>query len=296
MAHSVDTVVLLTTWNRPSLLRQSLPQIEREAARIGARLVIVDDRSSDEDTLRLLDRARANGAELLVSPGRRQTDPHLDRLVHAPARQVLRTLALSQEGTELISRCALRGGDTAELQRDLWALLNDRLHKTFRSTQNNNLFGFRHVLANYAQARWILKVDDDVVLRGGAFELMLSTWLTAQRAGHDVLAVSGIRTVNELLMRDLGSYGITAGVCSVAVLYRRADWARLLMTIPERRIRANGFDLAFAHDYAPRYRPGAVPICVIPSAVFHTGRNGLNVRDTDVNCDYAGDTANITVA
>ena len=65
MPSHAETVVLLTTWNRPALLRQSLPQIEREAARIGASLVICDDQSTDAETLGLLHAASTRGADLI---------------------------------------------------------------------------------------------------------------------------------------------------------------------------------------------------------------------------------------
>lgn len=59
-------VVLLTTWNRPNLLAQSLPQIIKEASRINAELIIADDQSSDPDTLALLDSAREAGATVIA--------------------------------------------------------------------------------------------------------------------------------------------------------------------------------------------------------------------------------------
>ena len=56
--------VLLTTFNRPKLLAQSLPQIERETNDIGAQLVISDDQSSDTDTLSLLAEAKTRGVDV----------------------------------------------------------------------------------------------------------------------------------------------------------------------------------------------------------------------------------------
>lgn len=58
-------VVLLTTWNRPNLLRQSLPQIMEQASSIGADLVISDDQSSDTETLTLLAEAENSGAVVI---------------------------------------------------------------------------------------------------------------------------------------------------------------------------------------------------------------------------------------
>jgi len=58
-------VVLLTTWNRPNLLRQSLPQILWEAKEIGADLVISDDGSDDPDTLKILSEAEAEGVVVI---------------------------------------------------------------------------------------------------------------------------------------------------------------------------------------------------------------------------------------
>lgn len=288
-----DTVVLLTTWNRAALLRQSLPQITREAERIDAQLVISDDRSSDPETLRLLESARECGAEVLSAPAPPDGDRRRDDLVHIPVRNGLRKLSTSPEGARVIGNAARRG-DGAEEARDALVQLWNRLrHETHLSAQRNNLFAFRHVLATYRSAMRILKVDDDVVLRDGAFEAMLRTWDQAEHDGHDVLAVSGIRTVNERLMRRFEGYGLTVGICNVAVLYRRCDWERLLERIPERVIMDHGFDLAFAWEYAPRCRRGSVAVCVSPSVVYHAGRNGVNVRDRDLNCEYGGDTRGI---
>jgi hypothetical protein len=69
----------------------------------------------------------------------------------------------------------------------------------------------------------------------------------------------------------------------------------MLALTPERVIIHDGFDLAFASDYAPRHRPGGVAISVAPSVVYHTGLNGLHVRDRDLNCEYPGDVGSVTV-
>jgi glycosyltransferase involved in cell wall biosynthesis len=281
-----DVVVLLTTWNRSSLLRRSLPQIQRETARIGARLVVSDDRSSDHEVLTLLATARDAGVDVIERPPHDHADCRVDELVHAAPREAVRRLVTSPEGAELISRCARRGDGSAAVREALRALWDARRGDAYASTQENNLLGFRHVLANYPRAAWILKVDDDVILRDGAFEHMLATWDRAEQAGHDILAVSGLRTVNEALRHEFTGYGVTVGVCNVAVLYRRVDWERFLRAIPERKVIEKGFDLAFAWDYGPRYRPGAVAICVMPSVVYHAGDNGVNVRNADVNCDF----------
>jgi glycosyltransferase involved in cell wall biosynthesis len=281
-----DVVVLLTTWNRSSLLRESLPQVRREAGRIGARLVIADDRSSDDEALRLLADAREAGADVIERPRSDKTDARVDALVHAAPREALRRLVMSPEGAELISRCALSGDDQATLTRGLHALWADRRNDAYVSTQENNLFGIRHVMVSYPRASWIVKVDDDVILRDGAFELMLATWDRAERHGHNPLAVSGLRTVNEALKKAFVGYGITRGICNVAVLYRRVDWERCLLVIPDRHLVEKGFDNTFAWDYGPRYRPGAVAICVSPSVVYHAGHNGVTVRNRDLNCDW----------
>ena len=289
MGQSVDTVVLLTTWNRPSLLRRALRQIEGEVKRIGARLVISDDGSSDAETRDLLARAHDHGADVLTRPELGDVDVRLEEVVHAPPRDAMRTVATSPEGCELIAFHARSGGNTAELRRGLAALWRARLWDAHVSTQKNNLRGFRHVLASYPEAQWIVKVDDDVILHDGAFEVMRATWQRAEREGHDVLAVSGIRTVNEMLRGRFDGYGVTTGVCNVAVLYRRVDWQRLFVASTDEEVIDKGFDLVFAWDYAPRYRPGAVAICVLPSLVYHAGRNGVNTRNADVNCDFVGE-------
>jgi hypothetical protein len=281
-----DVVVLLTTWNRSSLLRGSLPQIRREAARIGAQLVISDDRSSEDEVLRLLADAREAGADVIERPPPDRTDSRVDDLVHAAPRDAMRRLVMSADGAELISRCALSGDDDETLQRGLRALWEDRRHDAYVSTQENNLFGLRHVMANYPRTSWIVKVDDDVILRDGAFELMLATWGRAERDGNNPLAVSGLRTINEALKKAFAGYGVTRGVCNVAVLYRRVDWERCLLVIPDRHLVEKGFDNTFAWDYGPRYRPGAVAICVRPSVVYHAGHNGVTVRNRDLNCDW----------
>jgi hypothetical protein len=56
---------LLTTWNRPKLLAQSLPQVEWEAAANKIPLVISDDHSDDPRTLALLQRAGVRGADII---------------------------------------------------------------------------------------------------------------------------------------------------------------------------------------------------------------------------------------
>lgn len=60
----MKSVVLMTTYNRPILLGQSLPQVEREALSIGANFYIHDDRSDDEGTLALLAGAGARGVDV----------------------------------------------------------------------------------------------------------------------------------------------------------------------------------------------------------------------------------------
>lgn len=55
-------LVMMTTYNRPKLLAQSLPQVERETNSIGAQLVIHDDQSDDLDTLALLEEVKQRGA------------------------------------------------------------------------------------------------------------------------------------------------------------------------------------------------------------------------------------------
>lgn len=295
MPSHAETVVLLTTWNRPALLRQSLPQIELEAARIDASLVICDDRSADAETLGLLHAASARGADLIRRRYVRSGHGGLEESVHLRPNDALRRLVGSPAGADIIRRCAQNGHGGDSVARKLFELWERQLDAAHVSAQKNNLFGFRHVLKTHAGARFILKVDDDVVLARGAFEAMLATWDRASQDAHDVLAVSGIRTVNEQSMTRFDGYTITSGVCNVAVLYRRADWERMLAVTPERDIIRDGFDLAFASHYAPRHRPGAVAVSVAPSVVYHTGLNGLHVRDRDLNCEYPGDVSSVTV-
>jgi len=295
MPSHAETVVLLTTWNRPALLRQSLPQIEREAASIGAALVICDDQSADTETLDLLHSASVRGADLIRRRYVRSADGGLEESVHLRPKDALRRLVGSSAGADIVRHSARsgHGGDAvARKVHELWERQLDAAHV---SAQKNNLFGFRHVLATHPGARFILKVDDDVVLARGAFEAMLAIWERASGDAHDVLAVSGIRTVNEQPMAHFDGYTITSGVCNVAVLYRRADWEAMLAVTPERVVLEDGFDLAFAWHYAPRHRPGAVAVSVAPSVVYHTGLNGLHVRNRDLNCEYLGDVSSVTV-
>ncbi len=294
MTTPLHTAVLLTTWNRPVLLRQSLPQIEREAAGIGASLVIADDQSSDPETLELLESARTRGAELIRRPYVRKHEI-ADDCVHREPGEALQRLFKSPRGLEIVRQCGQRGASEETALNAVVRLWDRRLHAAHVNAQRNNLFGFRHVLESQPRAGTILKVDDDVTLADGAFDQMRSTWEHARGDGHDVLAVAGIRTVNEPAVARFPGYAITHGICNVAVLYRREDWQQLLARTPESRIVRDGFDLAFAWDYAPRHRPGAVALCVTPSVAYHTGRNGLHVRDADLNCEYAGSLTGVTV-
>jgi hypothetical protein len=290
-----ETVVLLTTWNRPALLRQSLPQIEREAASIGAALVICDDQSEDAETLGLLHSASVRGADLIRRRYARGRDSGVEDSVHLHPKDALRRLVGTPAGADIVRRCAQNGRGSDELVRELVGLWERQLGAAHVSAQRNSLFGFRHVLATHPGARFILKVDDDVVLAPGAFETMLAIWDRAAQDAHDVLAVSGIRTVNEQPIAHYDGYTVTSGVCNVAVLYRRADWERMLAVTPQRLAIHDGFDLTFAWHYAPRHRPGAVAVSVAPSVVYHTGLHGLHVRGRDLNCEYDGDVSSVTV-
>jgi hypothetical protein len=295
MQSSADTVVLLRTWNRPKLLRQALPQIMRETKQIGAQLVVSDDRSSDQETVGLLSQARKAGADVIFSPDAREHSPLLDRVIHAAPRDAVRTLATSPEGASLIRRCAHQGRGSAPVRRGLLELWNQQLSSAHVSAQKNFLFALRHIVDRYPRTGWVLSVDDDVVMQLGAFGQMFETWKLAERKEKDVLAVSGIRTVNEAAVVRRQRYTITAGICSVAVLKRRSDWESFLTLIPESQAIRRGCDLAFAWDYAPVHRPGAVAVSVTPSVVYHTGQNGLHVRNVDLNCEYGGDTNNVFV-
>lgn len=295
MPTHAEIVVLLTTWNRPALLGQSLPQIEREAARIGASLVICDDQSADAETLGLLRSARDRGASLIQRPYVRNGYGGLEESVHLRQKDALRRLVGSPAGADIVRRCAQDGSGGDAVASKVFELWERQLGAAHVSAQRNNLFGFRHVLSSHPGARFILKVDDDVVLAPGAFETMLAVWDRASQDAHDVLAVSGIRTVNEQSTTCFDGYTITSGICNVAVLYRRVDWERLLAVTPERVTIRDGFDLTFAWHYAPRHRPGAVAVSVAPSVVYHTGLNGLHVRNRDLNCEYQGDVSSVIV-
>jgi hypothetical protein len=293
-----ETVVLMTTWNRPMLLRQSLPQVEREAASIGARLVIADDQSDDERTLSLLDAANGRGADLIRRNYVRPPCAPKDSYIHNPAKVALRRLLGTPAGARLVrthinqlTTPTQHSGAFTELQQ-LW---DSALHTAHVNAQHNNLFGFRHILTTYPNAERILKIDDDVVLTEGAFQRMMWAWQNAERDGHDVLALSGIRTANEASISRFSTYAITHGICNVAVLYRRKDWEVFLRHMPTHVIIRDGFDLTFACQYGPLHRPGAVAISVYPSVVYHAGFNGMHVRNRDLNCEYEGSTDGIIV-
>ena len=74
----METTVVMTTYNRPKLLAQSLPQVEREAKRLGAKLLIADDISNDVTTIGLLKGAMERGAEVIHRAPFRHVpeDPH----------------------------------------------------------------------------------------------------------------------------------------------------------------------------------------------------------------------------
>lgn len=69
-----DVVILQTTWNRPRLIRQSLPQVKRESHDLGCPYVIADDQSDDVDTLALLAEAETRGIEVIRRPYTRKVD------------------------------------------------------------------------------------------------------------------------------------------------------------------------------------------------------------------------------
>lgn len=74
----VDRVCILTTWNRPNLLRQSLPRIIQECADIGAPLIIADDQSEDTETLNLIAGAEDKGARVITRPYNRTAEDNCD--------------------------------------------------------------------------------------------------------------------------------------------------------------------------------------------------------------------------
>ena len=287
-----ETVVVLTTWNRPSLLRQSLPQIERETDSIGARLVIADDQSDDPATLALLEGAERRGATVIRRAYVRARDPDFDVYLHNSPETALAHV----EGTACFSRWA-EGSESGGLPSgdSVIARLERTIGVAHEYIQLNNLFAIRHVIATYPTAGWLVKVDDDVVLADGAFAALRRVWQRAAADGLDVLAVSGIRTVNEEIVARRDGYAITRGACNVAILYRVADWVDLLARLPEPLIVRDGFDLAFVWQYAPRHRSGAVAISLTPSVAYHAGFNGVHVRNADLNCEYGGSLDDVVV-
>lgn len=75
---------LLTTYNRPRLLQQSLHHIERECANVGAQLVIADDESDNFQTKTILESAKATHDVIVRKWGRTQYDnPHYSLGFHA---------------------------------------------------------------------------------------------------------------------------------------------------------------------------------------------------------------------
>lgn len=281
-------MVLLTTWNRPALLRQSLPQVEREARALGAELVIADDQSSDSETLGLLERARQRGADVICRPGPGREQRVADAYVQHPPRVALARMLRSPLGAAVLRRCVDNGSDRNGLDEALLPVWQEALDDAHLNAQRNHVFGLRHVLDNYGSADWIFKVDDDVFLNDGALRRLLYVWDQATRTEGDVFAVSGLRTVHQLVVEERPTYAVTHGLCHATALYKARDWEAFLEHTPERLILRDGFDNAFTWWYAPRHRPHARTVTVTPSVAYHAGFNGLHVRNLDLNCDYEG--------
>ncbi len=64
----MNLIALLTSWNRPELLAQSLPQILVQCAEMRIPLVIADDQSSRPETISLLMQAQVKGADVTQRP------------------------------------------------------------------------------------------------------------------------------------------------------------------------------------------------------------------------------------
>lgn len=235
------SVVLLTTWNRPNLLRQSLPQILEEASRINSDLIISDDQSDNEETKSLLAWAKDKGAKV-------------------------------------IQRDYKREGITAH-----------------QATGLNNLFGFRYLCDEYPDAELFIKVDDDTYHSEGSLLKMVQAWDLAIEEGHDVLHMSGLATEFEKRINSYGSYSEIRKGCNAAIVYRADDWRLFLREADPRNVMMDGFDVHFMRLHWVRHRPGAKPMAVNPSVVFHTGLTGVHVIGRDINIDFCGPTNSIAM-
>lgn len=291
----MKTVVLMTTWNRPTLLSQALPHIEREAAAIAAPFVIADDRSDDEETLALLEEAHNRGAQVIRRQYVRRRDVDVDAIIQHDPQTALRRLLASEHGKAFLNEVDSRAALTSEGWEQVQWLWHRATRRAHGYAQLNNLFAFRHVLNAYPDAELILKVDDDVVLAEGAFPRMIETWDRATRDGHDILMLSGLLSTAEQVLEQLDGYAVTTGAANQAVLYRRSDWELYPERIPERLIVEDGFDCAFLHRYGPAHRPSAVCVTVIPSVAFHTGFNGMHVYNQNMNRNYTGSLDDVIV-
>jgi hypothetical protein len=244
------TLVLMTTYNRPRLLVQSLPQVAKEVLALDASFVIADDQSDHEDTKHILGVAEARGGAHVI---RRKYD-----------RQPLMDQHMAQGA--------------------------------------NFLFAMEWLVANYADGelgtQYILKLDDDLVLRPGALELMIRTWMRAEREGVDVLAVSGIRSTYHPLVEQRQGYAITRWVCNVACMYRYSDWKEIIQNADAetyKQILQEGWDNWYLNHYRVEKRPDALGVTVTPSVVYHTCKNSVHLGNQDINVDYVGDLTGVVI-
>lgn len=166
----------------------------------------------------------------------------------------------------------------------------------------NFLFAMDWIVRNYADGplgtQFIIKLDDDLVLQPGALELMIRTWMRAEKDGVDVLAVSGIQSVYHPVVKQMDGYSLTRWVCNVACMYRFSDWKEIIENADGEavnQILKQGWDWWYINNYRAKHRPNAIGVTVTPSVVYTTSRNSAHLANEDVNVDYIGDLSKVHV-
>lgn len=238
-----NTVALQTTWNRPQLLSQSLPQVLREADSSRIPLVISDDQSDDLDTIALLEEAKSRGVDVI----RRE---------------------YSRDG--------------ASSPHDL--------------TQLNAIFAFKHVLKHYPDVEFILKLDDDIFIDEGTFEVMDKAFIELESQGEDVLGVAGLALKNEPIVEiKTDWYSETSQICNACVLYRARDLMMYFNETPVGNVMSAGWDCGFFRLMKRKYRQMSKVYSLVPSMVFHTGFTGTHTLGDDFNVNYGGDISRVVI-
>jgi len=149
-------------------------------------------------------------------------------------------------------------------------------------TQENNLFAFERLLRENPHFTHVLKVDDDIELKPGAFRRMKQIWMDAeQEFGSALETVSGLRTTNESVMEERDGYSIVNGGCNAAIIYRADTLRKSLLEADRNVVLTEGFDC-----HLTRILNGAIFCAARPSVVKHAGAFGVHTDGFDINIDY----------